>query len=1075
MPGLEVSAPPKPEVTKPNTAPANADQPLRVVLTGLDKNLDSFAREAAHEKQTKHHEGPLWKRMAKSVWSVATREYQIVKDTKASREDILKHDNFRHHKGESDKAWRQGVIIRYSSDYAEHLVHQEAGETFQKLGAAEAKDDPNAQQIREDTLDLLRQYAQDTTGSVDEASLELMIERMVQTWRQAGISQQYIGEGNLRAHNIVEMARQAKAALDARQGLSDLERSAALEDMLAKAEVVTGEAKVGSSVEIDSTLSERLAEKLKKVPFIKEERIARVTSIVGNELVMAAMLSVGAYGLKGVVAKAGAIVAPGLGAGVVAFFRERRALKDERALGMRRLDQGQTPDLSNKSQAELAATFYEARSAGDILDDLGSLYDKDGKLDLTDQADIELAMSLQAELKARIQIGDREGKRLINFADISPEEMEGRRFDIDLALAKLEVDLKGLFANPPAGIKLDKTFEEWDEEEKSIMLGMLKGQMKQKDRLFRKLVGKRGLKRALAATFVGSAIGFLAQLEIRGASRFSELIGGLFGYSDSPKFLSAASQYSGNGPDIPDQIGDEVEIPNPIGDRVEIPETIGNKAPEIPHTIGDEVPKIPEVIGDEATSVTILSDTAKISHLPEGFTAEHTADQLVITSPDGERFSLELNDNGTISTSAQETLRQAGFSVIDHQELVQGEPEVSHVTVTPTEFMQNHKDEMVQIEHERWLHNLTAGSDLNELGLQNQLQSNGDIVVSIQGMTAAGSFDQQGSLDWQEAASAGHLSVFLSASDGTQAHAIEVPFNANGTAVIESNSPARALFNDNGVFIGGYQSASVHDNVDTEGKVRLATLATVVGESSSELTDTIETPTLETAHSYTITQVEPMAMTSTFSEVPSAQQEYTTPIVTPLVGRRRLGEFEQQPQPAATTTTNTNPIPPPASPQAPPSPNNAGNNAGAQQSTNASAATSTPGAPGPNTAPSSGGGAESGTQNNQTGAENYTPQERVLLQEIDSETRTFPPGFDVVNLSGHTERSRKIATRLIYEAMERFPRRRGEDDFMYNGRLAQELHNGALVGLTRLRYMSRNIATISEGAFGLLLSVQPKF
>ncbi|HKX24014.1 MAG TPA: hypothetical protein VJM46_02155, partial [Candidatus Saccharimonadales bacterium] len=42
------------------TPEASADSdPLRVVLTSLDQNVDAFAREAAHEKMAKKHEGPF--------------------------------------------------------------------------------------------------------------------------------------------------------------------------------------------------------------------------------------------------------------------------------------------------------------------------------------------------------------------------------------------------------------------------------------------------------------------------------------------------------------------------------------------------------------------------------------------------------------------------------------------------------------------------------------------------------------------------------------------------------------------------------------------------------------------------------------------------------------------------------------------------------------------------------------------------------------------------------------------------------------------------------------------------------
>ena len=172
--------------------PATEQEPLRIVMTGLDKNIDNFAREAAHEKLAKKVEGGgLVRRMARSVWSNITREYQVVKATQEARQEIIENKNLRHHHGESDQSWRDATVRRWGSEYAEHLIHEEAGETFHKLGAEEAAADPNVERIRTDSLDALREYA---LGEIaDESSLELTIEQLQQEWKEAGISQDYIG------------------------------------------------------------------------------------------------------------------------------------------------------------------------------------------------------------------------------------------------------------------------------------------------------------------------------------------------------------------------------------------------------------------------------------------------------------------------------------------------------------------------------------------------------------------------------------------------------------------------------------------------------------------------------------------------------------------------------------------------------------------------------------------------------------------------------------------------------------------------------------------------------------------
>ena len=936
---MPTMAPPNPNVQtgpNPNSTQNPNQQPnpnqtqldtIRIGLASLDSNVDAFAREAAHEELAEDKKkGPRLKRFAKSVWQTMMREHVVVKKTQQKREEILESGNLRVHQGESDQQWYQDVSRRYTSEFAEHLIHEEAGETFHKLSDAEQQNNPEALRIRTEINEFLAGYAK---GDIDDPSVEPYLDRMFEEWRDEGVGEQFIGEGKLLAHNLVDGARQVKAAYEARQGLTALEQEQHLKDILAQVEINLGEAKVGSRSEIEATRSERLAKKLQNVPFINEGRLSKIGAVLGNEMVLSAMMSVAFFvGQRGASSAASSLI-PGLGAGIIAGIRERRALRDERVLMDRRRDRGQEADTKVQAQAELDATRYESRPVGELLDELSALYDQNGDLTLRDRSDLDAALRLQGEIRARIQISDRDGARLINFADITPDEMEGRRFDLDLAMAKLESDMKKLFANPVAitalGINQGETYDDLLTTERDTMVGLLKGEMKAKDRIFNKLVLSRALERGLITAGTGMGLGALAGY---GPGVLKSLFGGMFGEEidmvlagnetgtgsgATPNFTGTIGGEAPDGVDGP--IGTPTEVKGPIGGTGNTPKftgTIGGQASEVdgpigsklPGSIGGEAPdgvdgpiggtgKTPEFTGTIGTEVfkggdtVVLGDKTKVV-LPEGFRAEAHSNVVKLTMPNGTTIESAIEKNGELSQSTLDILKNNGLNVLHHQDPIEGEPKVTHEKVNAREFVENHKNEMVKIKNEKWYHNNTSKYDLNELGLHNTKLDNGNIRISIKGMTSDGSFNGKSGVDWHEAVKDDQLKLYVSSGRGTQAHAFEIPFNADGTIDIDENSPVGALFNKEGKFIGGYQQASVAGETAPDGTIKIATLATVVGTNSPEINDVIVTPTTATAHTYTIVPpAEAMTGAATYT---TAETQFAP--VTPVYARRRLGEAE---------------------------------------------------------------------------------------------------------------------------------------------------------------------------------------
>jgi len=928
---------------------------IRIVLTSLDSNVDSFAREAAHNKLAADREkGSLWKRMTRGVWNTMMREHVVVKATHEARDEILESGNLRYHKGidENDKKWREDTVRRYSSEYAEHLIHDEAGETFHKFdkNEAEAAENVHVKQMRDEALELVRQFARGDITSKDD--LEAMQDRMFEEWREKGVGQEYIDKGQFLAHNITEMAEQVKAAIAARQGLSDIDRDRLLDEAIENAEFVTGEAKVGSRVEIEATRSERLAKKLQKVEWLhaSEGNLSRIGAVLSNEMVVASMLSVAfAAAQKG--ASVTTAFVPGLAAGIIAGIRERRAMRDERALMGRRLDNGEQANTRIKDQAELDATLYESRPAGELLDEISAFYDKNGDLIMTKPKDLKAAIKTVAEIRARIQISDRDGARLINFADISANEMEGRRFDLDLAMAKFETDVWKVFDPRNQALRNTLEIDQWDNYKDWIgpelddMVGFLKGEMKAQDRLFNKLVLKRVFKRRIITVLSGGAVGFAASHVYEAVSSLvseffgidagidmvftgnetdtvggvapevSDTIGGAPG--DSTDIGSEGTTVGGKAPEVSDTIG--IPPDSTVGGKApQVSDTIGGgysgssvggEAPDVPDTIGAKAPEVPTTIGSEVFKggdTVVIGDKTKLV-LPEGYRAEVHGNGLKLTMPNGTTIDAVINKNGQLDQNSLNLLKDNRLNVIHHPEPVQGEPKVTHEKVGASRFVENHRQDMVKITHEKWFTQNTSKYDLNELGLNNNQLDNGNIRISIQGMTAEGTFNGESGMNWHEAAKQGQLKLYLSASPGTQTHAFEIPIDPDGTIDIDKDSPAGALFNKEGKFIGGYQEVAVKGDTTQGGATKIATLATVVGTKHPEINDVIVTPTITTAHTYAIV---PPAETASSMATFTQGEDIFIPTV-PVYARRNLGEAEPASPPAPDTNTGGNETPDP--------------------------------------------------------------------------------------------------------------------------------------------------------------------
>ena len=1100
------NAPPEGDVPVPESG--TGTEPMRIVMASLDKNVDPFAREAAHEKLSQQNKGPFWKRVAKSMWQNISREYQTVKGTIQAREEILENKNLLHHKGLSDEKWREATIDRYGSEMAEHLMSE--GETLHKLSSPEAAKDKNAQRINADVQEFMRKSARGEF--TDQESADMYAENMQQKWHEEGISQDYIGEGQFMATNLGAKGREFAAMIASAEGLSEIEREALIEEHVSKIEIVAGEARVGSRTEIDSTMSERIAGKFEKVKWLKEGRLAKVaaavTSVLGNELAVSAALSATVLLAKRGAGMAGQILAPGAGAAVVAMIREHRALLKERDLMARRLDSGEEIDEDSKRQVELGRTMYETKSVEESIGQIGEFYTETGELKIADRDDLEAALKLQADLKARIEISDTTGKRLLSFEGIKTEDMESKNFDFRVALAKLETDLKKAMADPTlqstANLSPEETYEELSAEQKSIAIGKIERDVKRKHILLAKVVATQSLKQAGKAFLMGAtgayAMHMASEAGQAAAKYTARAVGAVKNYLFSIKTparpfsfkdfkLASADTSTGapdhlgaNGPDhlgadgtpdnlggnSPDHLGGETSADHLGGDA---PDHLGGAdgaADHLGSTTPDHLGAGPE--GVDMGSPTEISDTSKVT-LPEGFKAEVHGDTVTVTTPEGKAIDgITLDKDGTLSKESQELLRNNGYQVIDHKEIVDGKPELVKQTSSTSEFVRAHAHEMKTIHIQEHLNNDSSEFDLNELGLQNHMDSQGNIIITISGMTSGGSFHDGHSVNWHEFTKGGHMKVYMSANEGSQAKAFEVTFNSDGKAVVAHDSSARALFSANGRFSGGFQQASLNNGQDAAGRENISVLATVVGRDPSHITETVQKPTFHTAHHYTIFQT-PQPASANTPLTPGDTNVY--PFVT-APPRERIGKGKPASTPTPTLTTPTAPPSTLALPAAP----------AAEALTSGPAAEPEAALPAaPETVK-----ADTADTNNDSDVDvdaSSTPdpgevrdnnaefdlQEMSLVAGIDAETRAFPLMVEGVNMATLSPRERKFMTLLAYEAMARItPKGSGEDDYAYDERVKKAMESVVDRGLitARTAQMSGSMRSLMNRTFSSL-------
>lgn len=858
---------------------------LKIVIAGLDQNVRAQAIEAANERlNEKVGNGPngfgrflrgVWKRdwqeakagakhiksnfgeeaksIGRSMWyGNLGREYYLTKYTQEAEKRIHEHENLLEHEGVSAKEYQVATTLRFAHEYDE-LIHE--GEHRHKV-LDENEDgsfNEKGYELKQRIFRLIEGYAAGNFASEEDFQEEK--KRMMTELVAKGMTKDHIGEGLLYADNLLQIAQNVKAMVEHRRATGE---GGNIDEILANTDIVLGEARLGARTEIEQSRVERISKKLECVGF-NDSTVATAASIA---------YSIGGWAAKSAIGAAGRAVIPGAGAGLIAGFREKRMLKEERAQHAREMavGKGDAENLYGRRE-DLEAARYETKSAQELKGQISILYSDEGEFRVNDAASFDEATQLIAECSARIGLSDRMNIDLVSFSDVGRVETE--RFELDLALAKAKCDMRNFMKTADDDTLKALGIAEGDipmvrngdVDPLNFVLGtrvdaaegvLLEGSedhegITQKDRIYRKLRNKRVAKAVAKGTVLGMFIGTTAQE----ASAFA--------LSNQQGLVEGA-----------------VGLHNGDAER----ETL--LAGAFNH---QQAPV--ELSGDYGAPVELGYGT-KLS-LPAEFHVEHQGDTFSVKGPDGmEIRDLQVTKDGALTPDSILALRQAGIST-NHETSFLSHDVSRQVTVSAKDFVKNHEDLTTKVTRDFWYDNGTPSpnqAEGSELGLQDpRVNDDGDYLFSISGMESRAASSAGGAINWHEAAANGDLKIALSASRGTQTDVFMVDVDKNGNAIIPKDGPLASLFGEQDgqtVFKGKYAEIVEVAGVDRDGVTHIRPLATETGEGMRSFTDTVTEKEVETNNTYSLTYE------------PEKDRLVSVPPVLPWYPRSGIGRLRRQ-------------------------------------------------------------------------------------------------------------------------------------------------------------------------------------
>ncbi|MDP3992736.1 MAG: glycosyltransferase [bacterium] len=489
------------EVEAPPPALGNSPEPetYRVGIVDLDKSVESVARDVADEKMTaekkelrgvKGFVSKIWRHNLFQAY-YRNKEVAQARQKIISNKDLLANDGASRAEHEKEMG---AIVDRFTSEY-EELVHTEAGEQKEAL-----ENDEYGQQIKDEIIGLIKDYASETIGEADLAEEKTRLLSAIQLVRP-----DLLGDGVLFADNITEIARAVKDSLH--EGVS-------LDGLDSRIEIVLGEARSGARTEAKFNGVDRIVEKM------KNHKIGQFVNETTAASAVAIALSVGQTLTRGVASRVLSWVTFGGSALVGAGFagiRENQRLKEERSQHARERATGKEIKPGSERREQMEKFQYDSRSASEMAATLEELLIgfESGAID---QATLEIAIAELANVEARNKLSDEQKIDLIKFS--STIDVERERLQLDIARAEMKAFIRGqLTASPELSLPEGADFDSYLDRLISAQITELtEGDegIKDKDRLFDKMRHKQVAKAALKGLASGLIVGEVVH-EIRGA------------------------------------------------------------------------------------------------------------------------------------------------------------------------------------------------------------------------------------------------------------------------------------------------------------------------------------------------------------------------------------------------------------------------------------------------------------------------------------------------------------------------------------------------------------------------------
>ncbi len=809
---------------------------FKLTFVGQSQDARDFARDRADARLAEElGEGGRFRRFVKGIWkgNIAKDYYRqrYIREAQAQIEEsqnILTHESTY----EGSRRAMQATIARFQGEYDE-LIHTETGEHRAEVAA----DSEVAAGLKK----LIRRYA---NGELSDQALLEERTRTIEAYRETHNDQDF-GEGLVRIDNMLDIAQSVRGAVQHGQSLDNI-----LDNM----KIIAGESRAGVRTEAHYNMVDRTIEKLGRT---------RVGSLVGPETVTtavtvaASLLRLGSHKAVGALAMT---VAPGIAGGIFAGLRENRRTKDDRRQHAREMAQGKEYHTGDRRREQMEETRYEAAAAQDLL---SAMHERFGSTEsLASDDALRAALDQLAALETRIHLSDAQGMDLIAYS--AADMVEEERLALDIARAQAKTALQHRLDSETRsrlGIDQQHTLDDMLTERSQAFAEYTENDISDKDRAFRRLKARRVAAAAATGVLTGLVLGTIAQ---EGIAAMDDTRQGLL-------------EQLWNAQDHP--IDGEQHQTLLYG---------------LTH-------------GDNSHELTTHHNPS--DHFASFKTGEHanvsmTDDHTLVENHDGTINLVDkngvptvehvpINSDGSLSQASLDTLRQHGMTVEDLSHNVDTVTTETK-TVSVDQFVANHHAETTSITRDLSYDNDTPAPvfDRNELGLEwangtsgAGLETNGDISLNVTHMTPDGSFHGDQSVDWRQAASAGHLKLAVSPSGNSQTSPFMVDIKPDGTINIPHDSPAAKFFsNENGhaVFNGKYAEVVQLTGKDASGIEHVRPLATLVGKDTMRpVTDTVTVHHAQVEHVYKITTngYDTHEQQATFTEM--------APVI-PVVSRRSM-------------------------------------------------------------------------------------------------------------------------------------------------------------------------------------------